>query len=83
MKAALQFKDIQLKAVIIQMIELGYQCTVSTIVAKRVFVQFFHETIDKSPILDPTLRDCEKLFDDIAVNLGVDNSANIDLDKLF
>ena len=63
--------------------ELGDQCTGTTIVTKRIFVQFFLETIDEASNLDPTPRDCERLFDDIAVNLGVDSSAKIDLDKLL
>jgi hypothetical protein len=63
--------------------ELGDQCTGTMIVAKRISVQFFLDTIDKSSKLNPTPRDCERLFDDIAVNLGVNSSANIDLDKLL
>ena len=50
---------------------------------QKNFVQFFLETIDKASNLDPTPRDCARLFGDIAVNLRVDSSAKIDLDKLL
>ena len=43
-----QLKDRQLKEFIIQMNKLGDQCSGTTIVAKRIFVQFFHDTIDKA-----------------------------------
>ena len=57
--------------------------TGTTIVAKIIFVQFFLETIDESSNPDPTPRHCERFVDDIAVSLGVNRSAKIDLDKLL